>query len=214
MLAQLPTRNWNYSTAAHLLNRAAFGGPPAEMERLADLGLERAVSQLVDFDRITDATPDPEWAKPNPKRGEEMLAMRRASEEERRLKLREEQRLQRARVTDLRGWWLPRLATGPRPLQEKMALFWHGHFATSVEKVRDAYLLWRQNELFRRLAVGNWRELLVEVEPGSLQLARLVLIDRNSARSDFLFSNVRENAPVNETQFAFKAPAGVQVVQQ
>lgn len=60
----------------------------------------------------------------------------------------------------------------------------------------------------------DFRELLVEVEPGSLQLARLVLIDRNSARSDFLFSNVRENAPVNETQFAFKAPAGVQVVQQ
>lgn len=60
----------------------------------------------------------------------------------------------------------------------------------------------------------DFRELLVEVEPGSLQLARLVLIDRNSARSDFLFSNVRENAPASETQFTFKAPAGVQVVQQ
>jgi outer membrane lipoprotein carrier protein len=60
----------------------------------------------------------------------------------------------------------------------------------------------------------DFRELLVEVEPGSLQLARLVLIDRNSARSDFLFSNVRENAPASEAQFVFKAPAGVQVVQQ
>ena len=179
MLTQLPTRNWNYSTAAHLLNRAAFGGPPAEMERLADLGLERAVSQLVDFDRITDATPDPEWAKPNPKRGEEMLAMRRASEEERRLKLREEQRLQRARVTELRGWWLQRMAKGPRPLQEKMALFWHGHFATSVEKVRDAYLLWRQNELFRRLAVGNWRELLVEV---GRDPAMMIYLDQAQSR--------------------------------
>lgn len=60
----------------------------------------------------------------------------------------------------------------------------------------------------------DFRELLIEVEPGSWQLARLVLIDRNSARSDFLFSNVRENAPASEAQFAFKAPAGVQVVQQ
>lgn len=60
----------------------------------------------------------------------------------------------------------------------------------------------------------DFRELLIEVDPSSLQLARLVLIDRNSARSDFLFSNVRENAPANEAQFAFKAPAGVQVVQQ
>jgi outer membrane lipoprotein carrier protein len=62
--------------------------------------------------------------------------------------------------------------------------------------------------------VQDFRELLVEVEPGSMQLARLVLIDRNSARSDFLFSNVRENVPASEAQFAFKAPAGVQVVQQ
>ena len=60
----------------------------------------------------------------------------------------------------------------------------------------------------------DFRELLIEVEPGSLQLARLVLIDRNNARSDFLFSNVRENAPVSEAQFAFKAPAGVKVVEQ
>jgi hypothetical protein len=44
------------------------------------------------------------------------------------------------------------MAKGPRPFQEKMVLFWHGHFATSVEKVRDAYYMWRQNELFRRLA--------------------------------------------------------------
>ena len=60
----------------------------------------------------------------------------------------------------------------------------------------------------------DFRELLLEVEPGTLQLARLVLIDRNNARSDFLFSNVRENAPISESQFAFSAPAGVKVVEQ
>jgi outer membrane lipoprotein carrier protein len=58
----------------------------------------------------------------------------------------------------------------------------------------------------------EFRELLIEIEPGSLQLARLVLIDRNNARSDFLFSNVRENVPVSESQFTFNAPAGVKVV--
>jgi uncharacterized protein (DUF1800 family) len=52
------------------------------------------------------------------------------------------------------------MTTGPRPFQEKMVLFWHGHFATSFEKVRNAYYMWRQNELFRRLATGNWQELL------------------------------------------------------
>ncbi len=66
-------------------------------------------------------------------------------------------------MMELRGWWLQRMAKGPRPLQEKLTLFWHGHFATSVEKVRDAYYMWRQNDIFRRLASGNWQLLLLEV---------------------------------------------------
>jgi uncharacterized protein (DUF1800 family) len=65
-------------------------------------------------------------------------------------------------MLELRGWWLQRMASGPRPFQERMVLFWHGHFATSVEKVRDAYYMWRQNELFRRLATDNWLRLLLE----------------------------------------------------
>ena len=56
--------------------------------------------------------------------------------------------------------WLQRMATGPHPLQEKLTLFWHGHFATSVLKVRDPYLMWRQNDLFRQQGAGTWRNLL------------------------------------------------------
>ena len=70
-------------------------------------------------------------------------------------------------MLELRGWWLQRMASGPRPFQEKMVLFWHGHFATSVEKVREAYYMWRQNELFRRLATGNWLQLLHRRRQGS-----------------------------------------------
>ncbi len=61
---------------------------------------------------------------------------------------------------------------------------------------------------------GNVRELLVEAEPISLQLKRLVIINGNGGRSDFLFTNLRENPPVNETQFTFTAPTGVRVVDQ
>jgi outer membrane lipoprotein carrier protein len=56
---------------------------------------------------------------------------------------------------------------------------------------------------------SSFRELLVEIEPASLQLARLTLIERGGARSDFLFSNLRENAPATDAQF--KLPAGVDV---
>ncbi len=58
---------------------------------------------------------------------------------------------------------------------------------------------------------AGFKELLIEVEPGSLQLSRLSLIESGGARSDFLFSNIRENAPAGAEQFIFKAPAGVEV---
>ncbi|MDQ3009213.1 MAG: outer membrane lipoprotein chaperone LolA [Acidobacteriota bacterium] len=58
---------------------------------------------------------------------------------------------------------------------------------------------------------ADFKELVIEIEPSSLQLARLTLIESGGARSDFLFSNLRENALVNDAQFIFKAPAGVEV---
>jgi len=179
MLTPLSNRKWNYTTAAHLLNRAGFGGSPAEIEQLLKLGPEKAVAHLVDFEKQTDPTPDPDWAKYDPDRATRFQAMRQASEEERRMKQREDQRLQREHITELRGWWLQRMAKGPRPLQEKMVLFWHGHFATSTEKVREAYLMWRQNELFRRMAVGNWRELLIEI---GRDPAMMIYLDQAQSR--------------------------------
>lgn len=61
---------------------------------------------------------------------------------------------------------------------------------------------------------GDVRELLVEVEPNALTLKRLVLINRNGGRSDFLFSNLRENAAAADGQFSFTPPPGVRVVNQ
>ncbi len=163
MLRALSTNDWDFTRAAHLLNRAGFGGAPSQIEALAALSPPEAVARLLDYEKIPDPTPAPSWARPDPERFERLRKARQSGPEDRRRLQREEQRLQRARIIELRGWWLERMATGPRPLQEKMVLFWHGHFATSVQKVRDAYLMWRQNELFRRLATGAWDQLLVEV---------------------------------------------------
>src|SRR6266850_40113 len=181
MLKPLSRERWNFTTTAHLLNRAGFGGPPAEIEKLMALGPEKAVSHLVDFEKIPDDTADPSWAKPDPTRAERFLAARRASEEERRKLFREEQQQQRQHIMELRGWWMQRMTSGSRPLQEKMVLFWHGHFATSMEKVREAYLMWRQNELFRRLATGNWLQLLTEV---ARDPAMLVWLDQAQSRKE------------------------------
>jgi uncharacterized protein (DUF1800 family) len=85
-------------------------------------------------------------------------------------------------ILDARQRWLFRMVHSRRPLQEKMALFWHNHFATAYSKVanelNDAAIATRmfaakpdddasrtkgQLELFREYALGNFRDLLVEV---------------------------------------------------
>jgi uncharacterized protein (DUF1800 family) len=181
MFKALPGNKWNFATAAHLLNRAGFGGPPAEIEKLLALGPEKAVAHFVDYEKIPDPTPDPEWAKPDPDRAKKFMEARQLGEEERRKRLREIQRADRQHIIELRGWWLERMAKGPRPLQEKMVLFWHGHFATSVDKVKEAYLMWRQNELFRRMATANWLDMLIEVAQDP---AMLVWLDQAQSRKE------------------------------
>jgi hypothetical protein len=67
-------------------------------------------------------------------------------------------------------WWATRMLTTNRPLEEKLTLFWHGHFATGENKVRDYRMMLRQNEMFRAQAAGNLRGLLVGIlkDPGML----------------------------------------------
>jgi uncharacterized protein (DUF1800 family) len=182
MLKPLASKSWDYAKAAHLLNRAGFGGPPAEIQKLADLGPEQAVSLLLDYEQIPDPTPNPDWAHPNSDEIKKLReSIRNGTPEEKKQAQQQEQRLIQSRMLELRGWWLKRMAHGPRPLQEKLVLFWHGHFATSVEKVRNPYYMWRQNELFRRLATGNWQQLLTDAGKDP---AMLIWLDQAQSKKD------------------------------
>jgi uncharacterized protein (DUF1800 family) len=174
MLEQLPGNQWTTETAAHLMNRAGFGGSPQAIENLRALGLNRAVSWFVDYEKIPDATPAPDWAQPDPKLIARREAIRNAADPETRRMLQSQQyQDENAEMADLRYWWLRRMALGPRPFQEKMTLFWHGHFATSYEKVRNPYFLWLQNETFRQNATGNFNELLIAVAEDPAMLVYL-----------------------------------------
>lgn len=182
MLKPLSSDQWDYSKAAHLLNRAGFGGTPADIQKLADLSPEKAVAYLLDYEKIPDPVANPEWAKPNPEEIKKFReAQRKGTPEEKKMAQREQQQMYQRRMLELRGWWLQRMAKGPRPLQEKLVLFWHGHFATSIEKVRNPYFMWRQNELFRRLATGNWQQLLLE---SGKDPAMLIWLDQAQSRKD------------------------------
>jgi outer membrane lipoprotein-sorting protein len=60
--------------------------------------------------------------------------------------------------------------------------------------------------------VQDFRELLLEVDPTTLQLSRVSFVDSDNGRSDFVLTNVRENIAVNDSQFRFDPPPGVQIV--
>jgi hypothetical protein len=70
-------------------------------------------------------------------------------------------------------WWANRMVASSRPLQEKMALFWHGHFASNEAKVRDYRKLLGQLELFQKRGTGNFRDLTVAVAQGPAMLSFL-----------------------------------------
>jgi uncharacterized protein (DUF1800 family) len=181
MLSPLPASKWDYEKAAHLLNRAGFGGTPSQIEELVQLGLEKSVASLVNFESEPEGEATPDWAKPDPTRLEKFRVMQQTEPEKRKELQREEQKKQRERLLELRHWWLERMVKGPRPLQEKLVLFWHGHFATSSQKVKDAYLMWRQNDIFRRNASGSWLTLLTEVGKDP---AMLLWLDQAQSRRD------------------------------
>src|SRR4030095_6600645 len=67
------------------------------------------------------------------------------------------------RLVDMKRWWIYRMTFTHRPLEEKMTLFWHGHFATSARKVRNTSLMYLQNLLFREYALGDFHRLLLAV---------------------------------------------------
>ncbi len=70
----------------------------------------------------------------------------------------------------LQAYWLYRMLFSPAPLQERMTLFWHNHFATSIDKVQNASLMLAQNELLRRGGLGKLSDLFNEILVDSAML--------------------------------------------
>lgn len=160
---------FGYEQARHLLLRAGFGGTPAQIRTLAGWGARRAVDYLVDLEGpdTNDAAArfDPDAAVGLSEQEQRLyrLARRRRDEEtlaRLRLKRQQAKRDDRAQIRAMQRWWLERMIESPRPLEEKMTLFWHGHFASSYRKVENSAHMLMQNELFRAQALGSFAALL------------------------------------------------------
>ncbi|MGA1076854.1 MAG: DUF1800 family protein, partial [Ilumatobacteraceae bacterium] len=86
-----------------------------------------------------------------------------------------------AMANEYAGYWLDRMVDSPKPMQERMALFWHGHFVSSMRKVGKAAAMREQIDLFRRNGLTDLRRLATEM---SLQVAMLKYLDNNRNRAN------------------------------
>ena len=185
-LSPIAASDWSYDRAAHLVERAGFGATPEEIARLAAMTPEQAVAALVDYEAIDDRQPpfdesgiwDPGMDPFPPSRAEAVRIARERGEGlgEQVLPEGTQRRLQpvvdkffysltanNIETQRLGLWWATRMLTTKRPLEEKLTLFWHGHFATGQNKVRDYRMMLRQNQMFRRHAAGSFRDLLIGI---------------------------------------------------
>ncbi len=161
------------SRLEHLLRRAGFGASQDELDYYSDLGYAAAIDQLINYDRIPDDV-DSNIGKSGyagtTSRGE--FAPNTV-------------------ITDARQRWLFRMIHSTRPLQEKMTLFWHNHFATGYTKIAGIYgsteatrmmaakasedpgRFRGQVEMLRDLALGNFRDILIAIAQDTAMLVWL-----------------------------------------
>ncbi len=145
---------WNLRRVGHLYRRAVFGATRAELEDGVKAGPDALLASLLEG-KAGLAQFDSEM---------EPLAKNIARYND---------------VVHMRAWWLARMLHTPHPLQEKITLFWHNHFATSYAKVQSARFMLGQYELMRRHALGNFASLLREM---SIDPAMLIWLDGRDSK--------------------------------
>lgn len=130
---------------AHLYRRFGFGASPKELEEGVKRGVDGVLRHLIDFQKVDegfDVSPFEFIWRDKPDMRGEMVDLS---------------------ATHYRAWWVFRMLATQRPLQEKLTLFWHNHFAVGNDKVEDAPMMLQYLDVLRRNAVGKFETLLQAV---------------------------------------------------
>ena len=181
--------------ARFLLSRTGFAPTEAEVRELAPLSRAAAVERLLSGTRVEARTPPPAWiAEPF-----ERPRLKQMSDEDRKAFQAREIR----RGFELRSWWMNEMLTTSSPLTERMTLFWHNHFVSSLQKVRSAHLMYRQHLLLRRHALGNFGDLLHAVAKDPAMIVYLdAATNRRGAPNENFAREVMELFTLGEGNYA------------
>lgn len=130
--------------AAHLLRRATFGASPGQIKTFTGTKPQDALRKLLTELPAPAPPVDPKTTKtfvdlPFDKINDGPYS------------------------TYLKYWWLGTMMNSAVSMQEKMTLFWQNHFVSTLATVNDARYLYRQNVLLRQNALGNFRQLVIQI---------------------------------------------------
>ena len=149
------------SLMAHLMRRAGFGATRSELEGYLSDGYEATVDNLLD--------PGESGHMPD-----DIIRRYHVDQSEMR------------QLDGAGAYWLYRMLTTSNPLEEKLALFWHGLFATGYAKLNQARSLLNQIDMFRHYGFGSYRDLLVEL---SKDPAMILWLDNNENHKEAINEN-------------------------
>jgi uncharacterized protein (DUF1800 family) len=147
-----PKEPFNLKWAGHLFRRAGLGASLADLRAAVEKGLDATLTRLMEGDEGAAAR-----LQLLLNVGDKMVSDDKPDE--------------------LRGWWCYCMIHTAQPLREKLTLFWHNHFATSINKVGRPTLMYAQNKLLRQHALGQFRPFLLAV---SRDPAMIVWLDNNN----------------------------------
>jgi uncharacterized protein (DUF1800 family) len=169
----MPRRSASTRQVEHLLRRAGFGARQDELDNYGSLSIHDAIDTLLNFEQIPDDV-DSKIGQPG------YVGMTISG-----------QFSPQSNITHARQRWLFRMVHSDRPLQEKMTLFWHHHFATGYNKIagtlgategarymaakasEDPGKVTGQIEMLRANALGNFRDILVNIAKDAAMLVWL-----------------------------------------
>ena len=148
---------------AHLMRRAGFGANRDELEALVAKGYDAVVDELVDPP-----------AERHGGKGELLLRYYPGC------------LLPGGNPVMGQANWLYHMVSTDKPLEEKMALFWHHVFATGNSKLDNCDQMLAQIQMFRERGMGNYQELLLEL---SRNPAMIYWLDNNENHRDAVNEN-------------------------
>ncbi|MEO8153198.1 MAG: DUF1800 domain-containing protein [Rhizobacter sp.] len=191
-----PPQQMSPSDVRHLLTRTGFTPSPTEVAPWVGMSAQAAVDKLLaDARRAQPLHPAPAFT-----REAIQTPYGRLADDEARKAARQQAR---AETIELAAWWLQEMRDTPTPLAERMTLFWHNHFATSMQKVQQPQGMYFQQQLFRQQALGSFLDLLHSV---ARDPAMLIYLDgaanRAQAPNENFAREVMELFTLGEGQYS------------